>query len=119
MKASELKELIAKGEAPVMFDVREGGDQGAQGETFEGAARTRAGRLYVMATKDQLPKDKKIMLISGAGDEGPEAAQILRDNGYDVECLETEGAAAPDEAAEGPGEAVAEEGSEGDGGTTP
>ncbi len=87
MKASELKEKIKNGEKIIILDVREK-DEYEQGDKIAGAENMPMGKVFVEATKGNLPKNEKIITVCKTGGRCEIVARELKNKGYDIEHLE-------------------------------
>lgn len=88
MKVSELKEKIQKGEDILLLDVREKEEVEQSGEKIEGSQNMPMGRVFLEATKGNLPKDKKIVAICKTGGRCGIVARELSQKGFDIDSLE-------------------------------
>ena len=87
MKVSELKEKLKKGEKVRILDVREK-DEYEQGDKIEGSENMPMGKVFVEATKGNLPKDQKIITVCKTGGRCEIVARELKNKGYNIEHLE-------------------------------
>lgn len=88
MKVSELKEKLQKGEDILMLDVREKDEIDENSVIIKGSQNMPMGKVFIEASKGNLPKDKKIVTICKSGTRCEIVARELRQNGYDIEHLE-------------------------------
>ena len=88
MKVFELKDRLAKGEETLLLDVREKEEVDEGGESIEGSENMPMGKVFVEASKGNLPKDKKIITICKSGTRYEIVARELKQKGYDIEHLE-------------------------------
>lgn len=88
MKASELKERLAKHEATFVLDVREAEEVAASPDPIPGATNMPMGKVFVEASKGTLPKEEKIVAICKAGARCEIVARELKNKGYDIDYLE-------------------------------
>lgn len=87
MKPEELKRLIDQGVPVKIIDVREA-DEFAAAEKIDGAENIPMGRVFIEASKGNLPKDSKIVTVCKSGMRCEIVARELRERGYDIEALE-------------------------------
>lgn len=87
MKATDLKQKLAQGEDIMLLDVRES-DEVQAGDMMEGSQNMPMGKVFVEASKGNLPKDKKIVTICKSGTRCEIVANELKQKGYDIEHLE-------------------------------
>ena len=88
MKKEELKELLEKGEKPLLLDVREADEFGGGEDAVEGSENVPMGKVFVEAAKGELPKDKKIVTICKTGGRCGIVARELKEKGFDIDYLE-------------------------------
>jgi rhodanese-related sulfurtransferase len=87
MTAAELKSAIENGEKITILDVREK-EEFDGNETIPGAENMPMGKVFAEASKDALPKDRKIVTICKSGVRCAIVARELKQKGYDIEHLE-------------------------------
>lgn len=87
MKPLDLKNKLAEDKNVLLLDVREKEEYEA-GDKIEGAQNMPMGKVFVEASKGNLPKDKKIITICKTGGRCEIIARELKPKGYDIEFLE-------------------------------
>ena len=87
MKVEELQKKLAEGDNMLLIDVREA-DEFASGDVIPNSQNIPMGKMFVEASKDALPKDKKIVAICKSGGRCGIVARELEGRGYDIEPLE-------------------------------
>jgi len=87
MKTNELKDKLKSGEEVLVLDVREG-EEFEGSETIPGAVNLPMGKVFVRASKGELPKDKKIVTVCKSGTRCEIVARELKQKGYDIDFLE-------------------------------
>lgn len=88
MKVKELKEKLTKGENVLLLDVRENDEFNNSPDKIENSQNIPMGKVFVEASKGNLPKDKKIITICKSGIRCEIVARELKPKGYDIEFLE-------------------------------
>lgn len=88
MKVFDLKDRLMKGEDMLLLDVREKEEVDGSTEKIEGSQNMPMGKVFVEASRGNLPKDKKIVTICKSGTRCEIVAKELRQKGYDIEHLE-------------------------------
>ena len=88
MKVAELKEKLAKRENILLLDVRGKDEADQAGDMIEGSENIPMGKVFTEASKGNLPKDKKIVVICKRGVRGEIVARELKPKGFDIESLE-------------------------------
>ena len=88
MKAFELKDKLQKGENVLLLDVREKEEFDQSEDKIEGSQNIPMGKVFVEASKGNLPKDKKIITICKSGTRCEIVTRELKQKGYDIEYLE-------------------------------
>lgn len=88
MQPHELKELLKRGEAVTLLDVREQEEIMSGEGMIEGAQNMPMGKVFIEATKGTLPMDRKIVTICKSGRRCEIVARELKQKGYDIEHLE-------------------------------
>ncbi len=87
MKTEELKKKLENKEDVLLLDVREK-DEYERSVGIEGAENVPMGKVFVMANKGELPKNKKIVTICKTGGRCEIVARELKQKGFDIEHLE-------------------------------
>jgi len=87
MKATELKEKLQKNEAVRILDVREK-EEFLPEETIPGAENMPMGKVFLEATRGNLPKDQPIVTVCKTGTRCEIVARELKQKGYNIEHLE-------------------------------
>ena len=86
MTVDELKKIVEqKTGGVVLFDVREGDE--IKGDIIDGAISLPMGRVFVEASRGNIPKDKKIIAICKSGVRSEIVARELKARGYDIDYL--------------------------------
>ena len=87
MIKEEFKALEKDREDLLLLDIRE--DEELSADTkVEGSTHMPMGKVFTETAKDNLPKDKKIIVFCRSGSRAEIVARELRAKGYDVEGLE-------------------------------
>lgn len=87
MKKEKLKENLKKGEKIRILDVREK-EEYEQGDKIEGSENMPMGKVFVEASKGNLPKDEKIITVCKTGGRCEIVARELKKKGYNIDYLE-------------------------------
>ena len=87
MKADELKKKVADEGGIILLDVREA-DEFSSEEAIPDSQNMPMGKVFVEASKGNLPKDRKIVTICRSGSRCEIVARELKEKGYDIEHLE-------------------------------
>jgi rhodanese-related sulfurtransferase len=87
MKISEFKEKLDQDKEVMVIDVREE-DEFVPDDTITGAVNMPMGKIFVQATKGELPKDKQIVTACKTGTRCEIVARELKEKGYNIDHLE-------------------------------
>ena len=87
MKAEELKKELAEKGGMILLDVREA-DEFKPDEAIPNSQNMPMGKVFVEASKGNLPKDQKIITICKSGGRCEIVARELKERGYNIEHLE-------------------------------
>ncbi len=87
MEKQEMEKLIAHGEDVMLVDIREA-DEYSDGLSAKRCVNIPMGSMFTEASKGNLPKDKKIILVCKSGGRCQIVAKELKERGYDIDYLE-------------------------------
>ena len=71
----------------LLLDIREK-DELEDGKTIEGSTNMPMGKVFTEVAKNNLSKDKKIIVFCKSGFRAGIVVQILKEKGYDIEGLD-------------------------------
>ena len=87
MFAQNLQKKLANGEDIVLLDVREKEEVETAADMIPGSENMPMGRVFVEASRGNLPKDKKIITVCKSGVRCEIVARELKGRGYDIDYL--------------------------------
>ena len=87
MKKTEFKKLLETQSDVLLLDIREA-DEVTENTMITGAQHMPMGKVFTEAAKNNLPKDKPIVVFCRSGMRAAVIARELTALGYDIEGLE-------------------------------
>jgi len=87
MKKETFEELIKNRDEVLLLDIREAEELSGD-ETIEGAVNMPMGKVFTEAIKNNLPKDKQIIVFCRTGGRASIVERELQERGYMINGLE-------------------------------
>lgn len=87
MKKDEFSKILESNSDTLLIDIREAEELG-HSESLAGTQHIPMGKMFTEAVKDNLPKDKKMVVFCRTGVRAEIVARELRRRGYDIDGLE-------------------------------
>lgn len=87
MEKEEFEKVLENRSGVLLLDIREA-DELSDKDFIQGAVHMPMGKVFTEATKNNLPRDKQIIVFCRTGGRAGIVVQVLKERGYNIDGLE-------------------------------